>query len=142
MDTERKQWEEYERSRIWESRGPEAQREAWEESNRREEEEEALKKLKRRELMEELAQDTEKERDEVRTQIAKRQRDKMARLELIQSKAAKSKALNPESAHQTESKDVIISKIEVEEGDKEVEFTSDGGSPKKPKLEELIDKET
>lgn len=86
VDVERKSWEEYERSKIWESNELPG---TVEEQQRIEEAEEASKRSDRRVLLAELSQDTEKGREEHRTQIAKRDREKMARLELIQAKAKK-----------------------------------------------------
>lgn len=48
-------------------------------------------------MLSELAQDTERGREEYRAQIAKRNRDKMARLELIKSKSQKTRAMENSS---------------------------------------------
>lgn len=60
-----------------------------------------MKRTQRRELISELSEDTEKGREEHRAQLAKRERDKMTRLELIQAKSAKVKPLTPSAAVQT-----------------------------------------
>lgn len=60
-----------------------------------EEDMEAQRRAERRDLIFELASDTAKGREQHRESQAKRERDKMARLELIKAKASKLKGETP-----------------------------------------------
>lgn len=101
VDLDRKRWEEYERSGLADSRRDSgfacARHDAFFEESRREEDEEEKKREARREIIQDLAQDTLKGRSEAKDAQAKRSMDKMARIALIRQKAQRQQQLSTNS---------------------------------------------
>lgn len=88
IDHDRKRWEEYERCELSKARKTEFGRlQRLEESSRQEEEQDREKREERRQLIQALATDTAKGRQEHQGEMLKREKAKLSRKELIQAKA-------------------------------------------------------